>query len=115
MSGEASSERGHVIMLEGDLDHASAPFLTTAVEAVLPHADAIVLDLDRLSFIDSSGFVAILACESKCERHGIGFALAEGSPRVRRLFEIAGVAPMLSRLAEAPGGSVPLASTRSAA
>jgi len=90
-----ASERRHLIVLEGELDLASARLLTSAFEAVLPHANAVVLDLDRLSFIDSSGLVAVLSCEDRCRQHGVGFAVTEGSPPVRRLFDLAGVTSQL--------------------
>jgi anti-anti-sigma factor len=86
-----ASEGRHVIALKGELDLASAPALTSALETVMPEASAVVLDLDRLSFIDSSGIVAVLACQSECRQHDVTFALTDGSPQVRRLLEIAGL------------------------
>jgi anti-anti-sigma factor len=88
-----ASDRCHVIALRGELDLVTAPFLTCAFEAVLPHADAVVLDLDQVSFIDSSGLVAIIACETQCRKRGVGFAMTESSPQVRRGFSVAGVTP----------------------
>ena len=90
-----TSVQRHLIVLDGELDLASAPFLTSVFEAVLPQANAVVIDLDNLSFIDSSGLVAILACEAGCRQQGVGFALTEGSPQVRRVFSVAGIAEQL--------------------
>jgi anti-anti-sigma factor len=89
------SGRRHVIALEGELDLAAAPLMVDAFEAVLPQANAVVLDLDRVSFMDSSGLAAVLACDGECRRHGVGFGLTEGSEQVKKLFRLAGVVERL--------------------
>jgi anti-sigma B factor antagonist len=105
VSVKASEHRHVSIMLDGELDIASAPLLSTTFEAVLAHANAIVIDLDQVSFIDSSGLMAILACEIRCQQHGTAFGLTEGSRQVRRVFEVTGVAERLPFLARFPRGA----------
>jgi anti-anti-sigma factor len=49
-----------VVVLAGELDMATAPSLTQTLDGI-DHATTIILDLSKLSFIDSHGVRALLA------------------------------------------------------
>ena len=83
------------LLLEGELDLESASFMRGVFVTALPRAGAVVLDLDGVSFLDSSGLKAVLLCAMECEQRGLEFSVTEGSPQVRRLFEITRVTDQL--------------------
>ncbi len=78
-----------VLRLLGELDLASAPLLQEAIENVeTDGAPLIVLDLDDLAFIDSTGLRIILAAHERAQERGRMLALTRGSQQVQRLFSI---------------------------
>lgn len=78
-----------VLRLLGELDLASAPLLQTEIERVeTQDAPLIVLDLDDLEFIDSTGLRIILAAHERAQERGRMLALTRGSQQVKRLFSI---------------------------
>jgi anti-sigma B factor antagonist len=81
----------HLVRLSGELDLASSSTLVDVVDRLLIGADEIVVDIELVSFIDSSGLHALLSCLAKCEAAGTVFLLTPATSQVRRLFEIAGV------------------------
>ena len=56
-----------------------------------------ILDLGGVSYMDSAALGAILGAYASCERHKRGFALANLSPRVLTMFEVAGIDNMVPR------------------
>jgi anti-anti-sigma factor len=60
-----------------------------------------VLDLEELSFMDSTGLRAVLMSREHCERHGCELYLARPQPTVLRLLELTGVLPRLRLLESA--------------
>jgi anti-anti-sigma factor len=53
-------DRGYRVRLEGELDMAAAERLTAAVESLISHCRSMVLDLSRVTFLNSAGLRAIL-------------------------------------------------------
>jgi anti-sigma B factor antagonist len=86
----------YTLVLTGELDIASAVDLQYFVaRACAQGARKIVLDLTRLSFMDSTGLRAILASHSVCRDHGAELILTPAQANVERVFEIAGVVDVL--------------------
>jgi anti-anti-sigma factor len=84
----------HILMLSGELDIASAAMLDQVIERVCSRrADALVLDLRKLTFMDCSGVHAILRAQELCRRQDrCWFALIPGGNRqVRRVLELTGL------------------------
>jgi anti-sigma B factor antagonist len=91
-----------VLELEGELDMANAPLLQTAIEEQdLAGAKIVVLDLQGLTFLDSTGLRIILAAREQCWRRGQEFAVTPGSQQVQRLLSVTGVGEHLRTLASA--------------
>ena len=91
-----------VVCLRGELDLAHAPLLHAAIERVeLDAARAIVLDLEELRFMDSTGLRAILWARERAQQRGQEFAVTPGSQQVRRLLAITRVGDHL-RIAASP-------------
>jgi anti-sigma B factor antagonist len=92
-----------VVTMEGELDMANAPLLQGSIESErLAAAKTVVLDLQQLSFLDSTGLRVILAARELCWRRGQEFAVTPGSPQVQRLLSVTGVGEHLRTIAE-PG------------
>jgi stage II sporulation protein AA (anti-sigma F factor antagonist) len=79
------------IRVLGDLDLASAPALERALSDVeATDAKSMVLDLDGLDFMDSTGLRTVLAADMRSRADGGRMAVTRGSPQVQRLFELVG-------------------------
>ena len=74
----------------GELDRATVPRFESAV-ADLHDPGRLVLDLDKLDFIDAGGLRAIVEMAREAERSGRSVALANTSPTLRRLFTLTGL------------------------
>lgn len=91
-----------IVTLEGELDMANAPLLQGAIES--PEMDGtktVVLDLQGLTFLDSTGLRIILAAREQCWRRGQEFAVTPGSQQVQRLLSVTGVGEHLRTIAAA--------------
>jgi anti-anti-sigma factor len=78
----------------GELDVASAPALDDALQrAEVSEVAVITIDLDGVSFIDSTGLRALLEAHARDTRHpGPGrLEIVGGSDQAYKLFKLAGV------------------------
>jgi anti-anti-sigma factor len=100
---DVRSERDRIVLcLHGELDLASAPLLQGEIEgANADEATLVVLDLDDLRFIDSTGLRIILAAHERMQERGETLALTRGSQQVQRLMRITRVGGHL-RIIESP-------------
>jgi anti-anti-sigma factor len=88
-------ERALVIPV-GELDLMSAGAVENAVIGLLEQGTAhVVVDLRGLSFMDSTGIRALLACHERAQRESAGLAIIVGDGRTRRPLEICGVLDQL--------------------
>lgn len=91
-----------VVVVQGEVDLYVAPeFEESLARAGAGQAPSIVVDLDRVDFMDSAGVHVLLQFWNSC-RNGTHLALTHGSPQVRRLLEVTGVRRYLP-LAPSPG------------
>ena len=80
-----------VVSLKGEVDLCAAPELEESLNRVAAsRASSIVVDLDRVSFMDSAG-VHVLLQFSLAQGNGSRLSFTPGSRQVRRLFEVTGV------------------------
>ncbi|MCA0985862.1 anti-sigma F factor antagonist [Guptibacillus algicola] len=82
-----------LIRLEGELDHHTAEELRERVDQLLEERkiEHIVLSLEGLSFMDSSGLGVILGRYNKVKSFGGEMVVCSISPAVKRLFEMSGL------------------------
>lgn len=81
-----------VLRLEGELDLASAPIFERSLDgSEIAASPTVVLDLDALSFVDSTGLRVILAAHERSRERGQEFAITRGSAQVQRLLSITSV------------------------
>jgi anti-sigma B factor antagonist len=91
-----------VVRLRGELDMANAALLKAAIEAAYPEERSmLVLDLQELEFIDSTGLRIVLWASERCQEGGREFALTQGSPQVQRLLAVSGAGEHLRIVASA--------------
>ena len=85
-----------VVAVEGDVDLCAATlFKNSLAIAAATDAPSIVLDLDRVSFMDAAGIHVLLefSVSERCSRR---LSLTRGSAQVRRLLDVTGVRRYLS-------------------
>ena len=94
-------ERDRVVLrLDGELDLASGPLFQREIErAEIGATPMVVLDLEHLEFIDSTGLRFILSAHERSRERGQEFAVTRGSPQVQRLLSITRVAEHLHIIA----------------
>jgi anti-sigma B factor antagonist len=91
-----------IVRLEGELDMANAPRLQSAIEgAELDTKAMVVLDLEALQFMDSTGLRILLSLRQRALEHGHEFAVTPGTQQVQRLLSLTGVAGHLRTIATA--------------
>jgi|1186.fasta_scaffold87268_2 anti-anti-sigma factor len=85
----AANGRTQVIALTGELDVGTVDRFRTAVrEAIQGRATAVVADLTRLTFMDSSGLAAMLVALRDLSRAGSRLLVACANPTVLRIFHV---------------------------
>jgi anti-anti-sigma factor len=91
-----------VVRLDGELDMANSPSLKEAIEeADHDEQSMLVLDLQQLQFIDSTGLRIILWARERCQESGRELALTPGSEQVQRLLAVSGASEHLHIIASA--------------
>ena len=90
-----------VLHLAGEIDLAAAPALRDRLVALAQQlaagggAPGVVLDLDQVSFIDSTGLSVLVAAHSRLGESGRQLRVAGAPPRVRRVLELTGLDGLL--------------------
>jgi len=85
------------IVLAGELDGATAPFLVrTLVEVNETLEGDLVLDIKKLSFIDSTGLSVFVSQQKKLSANGRKLVIYAPTAMARRLFQITGLGEVLT-------------------
>jgi anti-sigma B factor antagonist len=100
-------EDGRVLLtFAGDLDLSTLPDAEREVRAAEAAAPAVlVVDLSELDFIDSSGVRLVLQAQARARESGRRLAIALGSGRSLRLFEVLGLVDRLDVVAGRDDGA----------
>ena len=85
--GEAS-----VVSVCGDIDLSTVAQAAEAMVAARADRGPVFLDLREVGFMDTSGLRLIIEEQQRAAADGYRFAVFPGPPKVKRLFEIAGLA-----------------------
>lgn len=80
-----------VITLRGELDIYTVPAFRREIGAIDPAAARIVLDLNEVTLLDSSGLGAIVALRARAADGSGGVAIACECRHVLRVFEVTGL------------------------
>ncbi len=85
-----SKDRPNVLPLEGEIDLHISPNITATLNRMIEKKPKqLVVDLSRVTYIDSAGLAALIEGMQKIEAYGGKFALAGLQETVRSIFEIA--------------------------
>ena len=80
--------RPNVFPLEGDIDLHVSPVVTEALNAVIKKKpERIVIDLSRVTYIDSAGVAALILAMQEVEAYGGKFFLSGLRETLRSIFE----------------------------
>jgi len=91
-----------IVTLTGELDLASVTDVQQRLAELRDAGEAAILDLDGLTFMDSTGIRMLLtACQDAVER-GWSFRVTRGSGRVRHLLSVVQIADRLPYADGAP-------------
>jgi anti-sigma B factor antagonist len=83
------------LALEGELDLACVPRFEALLGSAFVMADHCVIELSRLTFVDSSGIRALLRARRRAGESGATLEIANPGPAVARVLTEAGVEHVL--------------------
>ena len=83
------------VIPHGELDVATAPQLTAALDAAHGQRQRVLLDLFDVDFIDSSGITAVFLAWQHSRREGWAFGMTNGNDKVMDVFEAVGLVDVL--------------------
>jgi anti-sigma B factor antagonist len=83
-----------VLCLIGELDLSNATHVAEEFDQQDAPMTAVVVDLNGLTFCDSSGIRALGRIARRCDAREVPLSIVGARPSVRRVLEIAGVAEM---------------------
>lgn len=82
----------HLVAVDGELDMTAAPDLRDAIDsAIEAGAVTVVVDLNEVTFIDSTAIGVLLAARERMRRAGGSLEVVCGEPNVVRVLEIVGM------------------------
>ena len=91
----AADEHHEFLAPVGEFDDSALAAFEEAFTARMESEKPIIIDLGRVTFIDSSGLWAILVSQRICRQHGIGLLLKPGPSNVQSVFEVTGLYDLL--------------------
>ena len=85
-------EPGYVLVtVAGEADFASVAGLRERLFGLTDTSRPLVVDLDRVSFIDAAGLGVLAGAARRAAAHGGRLAVVCARPRIRRLFRVTGL------------------------
>jgi anti-sigma B factor antagonist len=89
-----------IVAVAGEVDIATVTRLRESLFELAVSGRPLVVDLEQVSFIDSSGLAALAGAARRAAAHGASLQVVCARPRIRQLFHLTGL-----------DGQVPLART----
>jgi anti-sigma B factor antagonist len=90
---EATHEAGTVTFkVAGELDTTTRSYLQAQIEDVLAsRPESVTVDGSELTFLDSSGFAALLRARARAKEAAVPFRIVDPSPALRRMADVGGI------------------------
>jgi anti-sigma B factor antagonist len=108
--GEPFDDGLYSIVIEGDFDVSMRDQAIAVTEVALDDDPrAILVDVKRCTFLDSTAIAAILGARQRALDAGVGFALVGHNPTVDRTIELTGLGEELEILTDSEEAIVLLA------
>jgi anti-sigma B factor antagonist len=86
-----SCDGATVVVLDGEIDAFTAPGLLESIEHACEPGAPVVLHMERVTFIDSSGIRALLTAAGTVQGHPRSVQIHSASDQVRRVLAITGL------------------------
>jgi anti-sigma B factor antagonist len=84
------AENNHIVALEGEIDMHESPQVRERFEPLIAQrTEKVVVDLSRVSYIDSSGLAVLIDAMQRIQAYGGKLALFGIRESVKTIFEIA--------------------------
>jgi anti-sigma B factor antagonist len=85
-------DRGYAIVaVAGEVDIATVTQLRESLFELAASGRTLVVDLDQVSFIDSSGLAALVGAARRADAHGARLRVVCARPQTRQLFRLTGL------------------------
>jgi anti-anti-sigma factor len=85
------------IILVGEFDMTGTePFWETVGEVLAAHPESVVLQARGLTFIDSSGLMALVRARDAANAAGVAFRIGQPTPALRRIAQLSGLGDLLA-------------------
>ncbi len=85
-----------IVAIRGELDAATGPSVSATVSALTHDGLAgVVIDLDHVTFVDSSGLSVLLESHRDAADHNMTLTVTNPQPAVQRLLRLTGVDAVL--------------------
>lgn len=89
---EVRRERGCVVVaVSGEIDITTVAGLRERLFELADEGDPLIVDLDRITFIDSAGLGALVGAARRAEAHGGSLTAVCAQPQPRKLLWMTGV------------------------
>jgi anti-sigma B factor antagonist len=86
----SQSSQQSLIRVVGEVDLYSSPELRKAILEAVPSAEGgLAIDMEGVTYIDSSGVATLVEGLRSAREHGTGFTLISPSPAVMQVLELA--------------------------
>ena len=94
---EIQTGRAVTLLLEGELDNNSSIALDKEISGITEGSiTAIILDMEKISFISSSGIGVIVKAQNALKASDAELTMVNLQPQVKRVFEIMQLTPVLN-------------------
>jgi anti-sigma B factor antagonist len=89
---EVRHEQGYAIVTAiGEIDISTVSWLRERLFELAASGRPLVVDLDRVSFIDSAGLAALVGAAKRTDVHSGSLYVACDRPKIRKLFRLTGL------------------------
>jgi anti-sigma B factor antagonist len=80
-----------IVAVAGEVDIATVTRLRESLFGLTASGRTLVVDLDQVSFIDSSGLAALVGAARRAAAHGASLQVVCARPQTRQLFRLTGL------------------------
>ena len=89
-----------VVKLVGELDEHSAEFVRRKLDTAFQdyNFNAVLLDLSRMSFMDSTGIGVVIGRYKVLKKHGKRLYVKNPSPTVDKIFKMSGLYEIIDKI-----------------
>jgi anti-sigma B factor antagonist len=89
--------KGTVVRVSGEVDVATAPALRDCLGQVIERdAGIVVVDLLRVTFIDSTGLGVLIGARKRCVEDGRELRIVVDEPRILKVLDITGLTELFA-------------------